>query len=897
MRRISQKEVIGFLLITILASGAIYIAFDGEGVKMRIDDDKSTFYVLDDSRWKKAGIEYNSMWLGSKKLYRDKKSIEILTHFDKDNNITKIQRYVSYKTTKEKKPVVVDTYIFDGNIEDVELFPISHTVQIINGSDFIYQYEVRELKYDGQTIKNVKSPQKFGLNMKVEWDEEKSYWNTLYKSGILKVRYRPETDDELYSVRLFDPPTTISDCHDLNTPYTTYVMDTDVTGSDAGHCMNITANNVILDCDGHRIEAVANNNNFAGINVTRGSRQDVNVSIRNCILHGWAGTGGKCVFGDSMAESGAIILNKVDGIYLNNLTMNYSSSGIVLGDSGMVIGDNLTYSNSKAGTVGGAGIGFIYFCVDENNDIVCDNCDNFLFTNINSSGPAEGQFHTDGSGLMIAQENDASESDYISNFTLIDAVFQSNEDYGFYLKKVKNSKFENVNVTSVGVDGAYLYVLTNVNFTNVNITGSTSEGVYTATNMNDVKIEDSYIGQSGAEGIEHRIYFGTGFRVEDTVIADSTTHGVYMTQDRQAGDAEILFNNVTFRGNTNYGINADGITGFNITNCTFIENEYGFVIDDSEGRDNEGNIYNNLFNQTNNDIMVKTPGRTWEIFGNTSLQERSPITGAGLFFGGNFYTNITGNGYSDTCEPGIYYGICGSSRDMSNGTGKFIDYLPLSSGATYIVLPANLSIPADSDTIYNNTGDGIVVFNWSHIQNQSNLLYNLTLNGTLRCHAVSDLNCSNSSGLKTGNYMWNITSYNDVNSSVSKNFYFDVDKTELNYSLCCFTDALAYRPNLSNFNYTHSNLTQYNVNISNFSLCNYTYIFNLTASAAVDLQGQLNTSLIPSYTLNANGVSMTPSWTNIFSAITTGTYYINLSVDYINATQSQDNWTIDFRVS
>ena len=41
--------------------------------------------------------------------------------------------------------------------------------------------------------------------MKVEWEADKSYWNTVYKSGILKVKFRPETSHEIYYARLFDP--------------------------------------------------------------------------------------------------------------------------------------------------------------------------------------------------------------------------------------------------------------------------------------------------------------------------------------------------------------------------------------------------------------------------------------------------------------------------------------------------------------------------------------------------------------------------------------------------------------------------------------------------------------------------------------------------------------------
>jgi hypothetical protein len=107
-------------------------------------------------------------------------------------------------TPYSRGPIITDTYYFDGSASKVELFPVRHEVNILNGAGYIYQYEVRDLIYDGATIKDVSSPMSFGRNMKVEWDD-KNYWSTVYASGILKVRYRPDSDNVTYSVRLFDP--------------------------------------------------------------------------------------------------------------------------------------------------------------------------------------------------------------------------------------------------------------------------------------------------------------------------------------------------------------------------------------------------------------------------------------------------------------------------------------------------------------------------------------------------------------------------------------------------------------------------------------------------------------------------------------------------------------------
>ena len=72
------KYVIGFLTLILLASGVVYISL--ENVRLRVDNDKSTFYVKNDNnRWVVSGREYNSLFDGTKKMNRDKKSIKINT--------------------------------------------------------------------------------------------------------------------------------------------------------------------------------------------------------------------------------------------------------------------------------------------------------------------------------------------------------------------------------------------------------------------------------------------------------------------------------------------------------------------------------------------------------------------------------------------------------------------------------------------------------------------------------------------------------------------------------------------------------------------------------------------------------------------------------------------------
>jgi len=198
---IDKNWALGVLLVVLLTSGVIYVAMDN--VRLRVDNDKSTFYVKNDNnRWVVSGREYNNIFDGTTKMNRRASEITIEEFIDEEAETIKIIRTTPYI----RGPVIKDIYTFDGKIDDVELFPIQHTVDIFNATGYFYRYEVRDLVYDGPTVKLNTTSASFGRNMKVEWDDDYR-WAWLYKSGILKVQYDIPSDYEVFSVRLFDPNT------------------------------------------------------------------------------------------------------------------------------------------------------------------------------------------------------------------------------------------------------------------------------------------------------------------------------------------------------------------------------------------------------------------------------------------------------------------------------------------------------------------------------------------------------------------------------------------------------------------------------------------------------------------------------------------------------------------
>ena len=196
-----DKKTIGLLIVMILLSGAVYITLSGQGVKIRVDKDKATFYVFDDNihRWVVGGREYNKLFDGSSLMHRNLSSIYInVTNTSDTVTITRFTKYI-------RGPIIIDTWFFNGKISDKKLFPIYHKIQVINGSRLFYRYEARDLDYSGQTHKlNGETHLDFGKHITVNL--QKGYrWAWVYKSGIVKAQYDIDSDNKTFYIRLFDP--------------------------------------------------------------------------------------------------------------------------------------------------------------------------------------------------------------------------------------------------------------------------------------------------------------------------------------------------------------------------------------------------------------------------------------------------------------------------------------------------------------------------------------------------------------------------------------------------------------------------------------------------------------------------------------------------------------------
>jgi len=197
-----DQKIIGVLILTILV-GAVVISM--QGVRIRVDNDKSTFYVKQNNIWTVSGREYVKLFDGSTQLNRNVTGIvidNVIDDVNKKVNITKTTPYIT-------GPLIKETYNFDGTIDDVSIFPINHKIEVINASGKLFRYEVKYLVYSGPTYKlNGETELSFGKNMKLQL--QPGYrWAWVYSNGVVKAQYDVNSDYEVFNVRFYDPVITL----------------------------------------------------------------------------------------------------------------------------------------------------------------------------------------------------------------------------------------------------------------------------------------------------------------------------------------------------------------------------------------------------------------------------------------------------------------------------------------------------------------------------------------------------------------------------------------------------------------------------------------------------------------------------------------------------------------
>ena len=235
----------------------------------------------------------------------------------------------------------------------------------------------------------------------------------------------------------------ISDCSVLDQAGATYYLTQDIIDSSASTCMDITANNIILDCQGHTIDGTDTKWSY-GIYVYRSSATTTNITIKNCIVTDWS-DGIRIVNSNHNTLTNITANSDTTGIELIDSSYNYITKIIVNSNSNVGIG--LTQSSNYNTLINISANNNAYAVVFDTES---------SYNNLKYIG---GQKH---SPIAIWNNAICNEISYVngkciaiaSDFNTIKNVFISNHDYGVKIAGLNNTL---TNITAIyNYNGFYM---------------------------------------------------------------------------------------------------------------------------------------------------------------------------------------------------------------------------------------------------------------------------------------------------------------------------------------------------------------------------------------------------------------------------------------------------------
>jgi len=251
----------------------------------------------------------------------------------------------------------------------------------------------------------------------------------------------------------------ISSCTILNAPGAVYTLTQDIINSTASNCMDITSNNITLDCQGHTIDG----NDVAdfGVSILRNSSEITNVTVKNCKVTDW----------DSAAVQSEGSNNGISQNNFINLTISSNPFyGLRVWDSHSNIFENITIDGSKVSM----------FMIANYKS----NCDNRL---INVYG-AENKLVLYYNETINIQDYNNNFSDIVlcgaDNSTLSNIISSGNRTKGIIITATNNVSLSNITVENI--TSIRFYQSNNISLISSDISSSENGIVSTFSNDNDI---------------------------------------------------------------------------------------------------------------------------------------------------------------------------------------------------------------------------------------------------------------------------------------------------------------------------------------------------------------------------------------------------------------------------
>jgi len=852
----SNTKITVGLLVLVIFSSVIYVS--GNEVRIKIYKDNSVLYVYDDASsrpftWSKVGSEYNSMWDGTTKMNRRPSNITL------DYSIEGDMVHVIRRTPYIRGPVIVDTYSFDSTTNKKDKFPIEHTIEIYNGSGYIYQYEVRDLEVDIPTQDALDlslvwgTPYKIFLpkNTAIEWDNQ-SYWAKIYTSGIFKARYRPTSDYEKYDVRLTDP-TNIDACGTYSTDNDAYTVTGALTGDVGSACV------VLSGIDHSTINGgdfkIATDGSDNGIYVTSVTNTSI-IDLYGSGDRGMYFTSGninitmnssKCELtdGDNQCGSPVFDLLSCTDCKFYNFNVNAVTAACTREPSQML---DLTATRLEITNLTVTGISANYD-VDDIIGIASGDSIRFYNANLGSKRPidnvlnfAGNNHYYEGGGNTLYGCGDNEEVVYITgvNNTIKNTIIEapSSQDKPMVQFVGTDSTLLDVTVTVPEIDdrcveltGARSHI---INSTIACVTNTGGEILYVGANG---VIDNLTIDGTGARiNAKYLINFaGTNVTLKNSFINDVSETGgadtIYVSADSQ-----IYNNNITSSVGTQALFRISS-TNVNITNNILYQKISNYSVDVVAGR-------NNTWNGTNR-AGTRVIG-SGNLGGNAWMNSTD-----------SFYTTCTDSNTDGFCDDIFRFGWNGTDYNQQDDLAYSDEYAPTPPTVT-------LSTPANNTEIEVKTD--VLQMNYTVVFDQP--LYNCSLWGNW-----------------TGNWIINQTNKTSISSGVLSNWSIinpDYGWSKWNVECCDTADRCRWG---------ESNRTFLYVNATNIS---YAYPPNNTIYYWDILPHVFNATIyddvtIPTCDLYLDDVKNT-TWTSITSG---ETITVNLTIPIGNTNPTEHTWYIN----
>ena len=472
----------------------------------------------------------------------------------------------------------------------------------------------------------------------------------------------------------------------------TIKLNASITNQD-GNCIEFNgADNVTFDCDGFTIGGDGDSAGI-GIYLSDSNGGSNNTIIKNCInvSYFWNGIELDHSHNNTLINV-TVSSNNFKGIHIDdssnntliNITANENWIAIELfyGSSNTTIKNaNITKNDTTADYEQNMGLMVYGFSLEE------------FVHNIDTSNTVNGKAiqYFDGTYRSCP---DNQTLDYNTSASFVGLVgcdnITINNTYvnDQILLAYTNNSLVNNSMANCSYVGLNLYSSYYNNITSFSGLGNMDAGILFWYSLYNI-ITNTTVSNNSGDGIE---FYSSSYNELTNITANNNSYGVAFYSCNNSTLTNITTNN-NFGGllfcdsssnnitNLNSSGNERGIwiedeSYYNIIKDSWIENSTGYGIRfEHSGSDYPQNntIYNNYFNNTVN--FNSTSDQNTNYWNTTLNCSAGPNILGGPCIGGNYWTNASGDGFSDTCTDQNGDGICDVNYDLYSSN---TDWLPLS---------------------------------------------------------------------------------------------------------------------------------------------------------------------------------------------------------------------------